>query len=93
MELAPKPELNVHVGGFLLKQRFDLNPGRYRWTHHAGSIVGAAGLVTAGLTLAAQPWAPNADVLAWVPMAVATALLLTGCRSDVEAETALDPIS
>ncbi len=76
MELAPRPDLNVYVGGFYLKQRFDLVDRRHRWTHLPGIAVAAAAMIAAALTFAAEPWSVDANPLAWIPLAGATAALL-----------------
>jgi len=74
--LAPRPDLNVYVGGFYLKQRFDLVDHRHRWTHLPGIAVGGTAMIAAALTFAAEPWSPDSNPLAWLPLMFATALLL-----------------
>jgi len=76
MELTPRPQVNVYIGGFLLNQRFDLVDGRHRWTNAPGILVGAFGIVAAAFTFALQPWSAGANIAAWLPMVVATTLLL-----------------
>jgi hypothetical protein len=74
--LAPRPDFNIYIGGFYLKQRFDLVDGRHRWTHLPGIAVAALAMMSASLTFAAEPWSADTNPLAWVPLALATALLL-----------------
>src|SRR3954451_15352419 len=74
--LAPRPDLNVYIGGFYLKQRFDLADRRHKWTHLPGIAVGALAMIAAALTFASEPWAIDSSPLAWAPLMIATALLL-----------------
>ena len=74
--LAPRPDVNIYVDGFYLKQRLDLVESRHRWTHVPGIAVGAAAMIAAALTFAAEPWSTDSNPLAWLPLAFATVLLL-----------------